>query len=352
MKINLFAQAAFAASVLFVAGCSKEETVKEEQLPTPELKTEIGTQSVNCIISWNRDFNAANYSWKLYESAQPTVTVEENTAYVGDFKRFRDLKEDTEYEFTITAVAEAGSNFTNSEEATISFKTGILPRVEAPVFKTSAVTDNGVNVTWSVIDGASYKYRIVAKNDPATNLNSDVDKTFEDPYVTLSGLSAATSYIIYVQSVPSEESSLLASHETAFEFTTEAAATEPWVAVAFEYRVFAEKNTLIIHNVPNSKAANYYTTTENVNVIGGGYEKESTYANYVVWDYEDHVPGVYANSSIHKFNNNGQSWKAGENLFYAVVAETKNGDVALNWFWLEMPENPGDDVKILDSPKK
>ena len=30
----------------------------------------------------------------------------------------------------------------------------------------------------------------------------------------------------------------------------------------------------------------------------------------------------------------------------------KHGDVALNWFWLEMPENPGDDVKILDSPKK
>ena len=123
------------------------------------------------------------------------------------------------------------------------------------------------------------------------------------------------------------------------------------MAVAFEYRVFAEKNTLIAHNVPNSQAANYYTTTENVNVIGDGLAAEKTFANYTVWDYEDHAPGVYANTSIHKFNNNGHGWKAGANLFYGAVGETKNGDVTLNWFWLEMPENPGDDVKILDSPE-
>ena len=350
MKSNLFAQAAIAAVVFVVAGCDKEAEKIQLQTPVPEAA--VLATSAESTVSWAAVENAAGYSWKLYETAEPTVVVAEDAAFTGESKTFTDLKEDTEYEFTITAVAAPETNYLNSEEAKVTFKTGVVPRAEAPTFRTSAKTDVGVSVTWSVIDGATYKYRIVAKDDPAKNLNSDADKTFGDPFVTLAGLTASTSYIIYVQTIPSAESGLVESNEAAFEFTTEAAATEPWVAVAFEYRVFAEKNTLIIHNVPNSKAANYYTTTENVNVIGGGYEKESTYANYVVWDYEDHVPGVYTNTSIHKFNNNGQSWKAGENLFYAAVGETKNGDVALDWFWLEMPENPGDDVKILDSPKK
>lgn len=350
MKSNLFAQAAIAAVVFVVAGCDKEAEKIQLQTPVPEAAVEA--TSAECTVSWTAVENAANYSWKLYESATPDVALAEDAAFTKVSQTFTNLKEDTEYIFTVTAIAAPETNYLNSEEAKVTFKTGVIPRAEAPVFRTSAVTDAGVSVTWSVIEGASYKYRIVAKDDPSKNLNSDADKTFEDPFVTLAGLTASTSYIIYVQTIPSSESGLVASNEAAFEFTTEAAATTPWVAVAFEYRVFAEKNTLIIHNVPNSKAANYYTTTEPVNVIGGGYEKESTYANYVVWDYEDHVAGVYANTSIHKFNNNGQGWKAGENLFYAAVGETKNGDVALNWFWLEMPENPGDDVKILDSPKK
>lgn len=350
MKRNLFVQAAIAAVMLVFAGCDKE--AEKIQLQTPEPKAETEAATAGGTVSWAAVENAASYSWKLYETAEPTVVVAEDAAFSGVSKTFTDLKEDTEYEFTITAVAAPETNYLNSEEAKVTFKTGIIPRAEAPVFRTSAVTDAGACVTWSVVDGATYKYRIVAKDDPSNNLNSDANEAFEDPYVTIKGLTASTSYIIYVQVVPSAESGLEASHETAFEFTTEAAATTPWVAVAFEYRIFAGKNTLIIHNVPNSQAANYYTTTETVNVIGGGYDKESTYANYVVWDYEDHVPGVYANTSIHKFNNNGQGWKVGENLFYAAVGETKNGDVALNWFWLEMPENPGDDVKILDSPKK
>lgn len=350
MRSNLFVQAAIAAVVFVVAGCDKEAEKVQLQTPVPEASVEA--TSVECTVSWANVENAVNYSWKLYETAEPTVAVAEDAAYVGDFKKFTDLKEDTEYVFAITAVAAPETNYLNSEEAKVTFKTGVIPRAEAPVFRTSAVTDAGVCVTWSVVDGAAYKYRIVAKDAPDKNLNSDADKAFEDPFVTLAGLTASTSYIIYVQTIPSAESGLVASNEAAFEFTTEAAATTPWVAVAFEYRVFAEKNTLIIHNVPNSQAANYYTTTENQNIIGNGLATENKYANYVVWDYEDHVPGVYANTPIHKFNDNGQGWKAGNNLFYAAVGETKNGDVALNWFWLEMPENPGYDVKILDSPKK
>lgn len=349
MRSNLFIQAAFAATILFAASCDKDDEKIQLQTPVPVATPE--ENSTGCVIVWAADENAADYSWTLCETADPTVPVAENASFVGNSKTFGDLKEDTEYVFSITALAAPESNYLNSEEAKVTFRTNIIPRAEAPTFRTSAVTDAGVSVTWSVIDGASYKYRIVAKDNPSTDLNSDADKTFEDPFVTLSGLTASTSYIIYVQTVPAAGSELENSNEAAFEFTTEAAATDPWVAVAFEYRVFAGKNTLIIHNVPNSKAANYYTTTENQNVIGNGLATEKQFANYTVWDYEDHVPGVYANTSIHKFNNNGSGWKAGDKLFYGAVGETKNGDVTLNWFWLEMPTNPGDDVKILDTKK-
>lgn len=350
MKRNLFVQAAIAAAVLVFAGCDKE--AEKIQLQTPEPKAETEAATAGGTVSWAAVENAASYSWKLYETAEPTVVVAEDAAFSGVSKTFTDLKEDTEYEFTITAVAAPETNYLNSEEAKVTFKTGIIPRAEAPVFRTSAVTDAGACVTWSVVDGATYKYRIVAKDDPSNNLNSDANEAFEDPFVTLAGLTASTSYIIYVQTIPSAESGLEASKETEFEFTTEAAATTPWVAVAFEYRVFAEKNTLIIHNVPNSKAANYYTTTENVNVIGDGLDTESAFSEYVIECYDYHEAGTYANTPIHKFNNLAQGWKAGDKLFYGAVAEDKNGNTKLNWFWLEMPENPGDDVKILDSPKK
>ena len=350
MKSNLFAQAAIAALVFVVAGCDKEAEKIQLQTPVPEAA--VVATSAESTVSWAAVENAAGYSWKLYETAEPTVVVAEDAAFTGVSKTFTDLKEDTEYEFTITAVAAPETNYLNSEEAKVTFKTGIVPRAEAPTFRTSAKTDVGVSVTWSVIDGATYKYRIVAKDDPSKNLNSDADKTFGDPFVTLAGLTASTSYIIYVQTIPSAESGLVESNEAAFEFTTEAAATEPWVAVAFEYRVFAEKNTLIVHNVPNSKAVNYYTTTEEKNIIGGGLDSEEAFIEYVIECYDYHQGGTYANTSIHKFNNLGQGWKAGNNLFYGAVAEDKNGNTKLDWFWLEMPENPGDDVKILDSPKK
>lgn len=232
MRSNLFVQAAIAAVVFVVAGCDKEAEKVQLQTPVPEASVEA--TSVECTVSWANVENAVNYSWKLYETAEPTVAVAEDAAHVGDFKKFTDLKEDTEYVFAITAVAAPETNYLNSEEAKVTFKTGVIPRAESPVFRTNAVTDVGVSVTWSVVEGAAYKYRIVAKDAPDKNLNSDADKTFEDPFVTLAGLTASTSYIIYVQTIPSAESGLVASNEAAFEFTTEAAATTPWVAVAFE----------------------------------------------------------------------------------------------------------------------
>lgn len=350
MKSNLFVQAAIAASVLVVAGCDKD--AEKIQLQTPEPKAVVESTTVECTVTWKAVENAAGYSWTLCEAADPATVVSEETIFTDVAKTFSNLKEDTEYVFTVSAVAAPETNYLNSEEGKVTFKTGILPRAEAPEFRASAITDVGVSVTWNVVEGATYKYRIVAKDDPSKTLNGDADKAFGDPFVTLAGLTASTAYIIYVQTVPSAESGLVASNEAAFEFTTEAAATTPWVAVALEYRVFAEKNTLIIHNVPNSLAANYYTTTENVNVIGGGYDTESAFSEYVIECYDTHQAGTYANTSIHKFSNLGQGWKAGEKLFYGAVAEDKKGNTKLNWFWLEMPGNPGDDVTILDSPKK
>lgn len=350
MNRKTFVQTAFAAIALLAAGCSEEAEKTQLQAPTPSVLPE--ETSAACEISWQAVENASCYSWKLFETAEPETAVKEDAASTLTSLTFSDLEESTEYTFSVMAVAPQDGDWLNSATVSVKFKTGAVPHAEAPAFRAEALTDVGVCVTWSIVEGASYKYRIVAKDNPSENLNGDADKTFDDPFVTLSGLKASTSYIIYVQSVPAEDSGMAASDESAFEFTTEAAATSPWVAVAFEYRVFADKNTLIVHNVPNSQAANYYTTTENQNIIGNGLAKESTYAYYVTDDYEYHTPGVYANTSIHKFNDNGQGWSAGKNLFYAAVGETKNGDLKLNWFWLEMPENPGDDVKILDSAKK
>ena len=80
--------------------------------------------------------------------------------------------------------------------------------------------------------------------------------------------------------------------------------------------------------MPNSKVKDYFTTTENVNVIGEGYATESQLAYFIVSDYEEHMPGVYSNTPIHKFNNLSPGWKAGDNLFYAAVGEDKNGNSA------------------------
>lgn len=325
--------------------------VLPKPLSTPVLTCNADDKSANCTISWNAVDKASSYSWQLFEAADKSVAVKSAEKVSECEVKFDDLKEETDYVFEVIAIAVTGSDDLDSETASVKFHTGAVPRAEAPKFKTSCYTDYGVCVTWSEVAGAEFKYRIVKKEDPSTNLNSDADATFTEPYVVLNGLSAATSYIVYVQVVPPAESGLEASIESAFEFATEAEATEPWVAVSFEYRVFAEKNTIFCHNVPNSKAAHYYTTTENVNVIGEGYASEKELANYVVWDYEDHVPGVYCDTPLHRFNNNGQGWKAGDKLFYAAVGETANGDTKLNWFWVEMPENPGDDVKILDTHK-
>ena len=81
MRSNLFVQAAIAAVVFVVAGCDKEAEKVQLQTPVPEASVEA--TSVECTVSWANIENAVNYSWKLYETAEPTVAVAEDAAYVG-----------------------------------------------------------------------------------------------------------------------------------------------------------------------------------------------------------------------------------------------------------------------------
>lgn len=75
MKSNLFVQAAIAAVVFVVAGCDKEAEKVQLQTPVPEASVEA--TSVECTVSWANVENAVSYSWKLYETAEPTVAVAE-----------------------------------------------------------------------------------------------------------------------------------------------------------------------------------------------------------------------------------------------------------------------------------
>lgn len=134
------------------------------------------------------------------------------------------------------------------------------------------------------------------------------------------------------------------------EFST--LAKEPFVDVTFEYAEINGVNALVVYNKPNSACAHYYSTTENVNVVGGGYDTAEQLAKYILLDYEDGEPGVYCDREKHQFLNFGNGFKPGDNLFYAVVGEDKNGKIGkLNWFWLEMPEKTGESVIILDQAK-
>lgn len=326
MKTNLIATAAAAVVVLFAAGCNKEEA--KTPLVSPEPSYVVSVDSKAYEFSWTAVENASAYSYKLV-AADGTV-AKEDAACTATEASVSGLAAGTEYTFSVSAVATEGTSDADSEAASIKFTAVGIPG--------TAITDAGACLTWKA-NAETYSYRLVAKDAPETELLKEDGLT--ETSLTFKGLSAATSYIAYVNDVP-------------YLFTTADASTaeKPWVAVVFEYKEFAGKNTIYCHNVPNSAAKDYFTTTENVNVIGEEMATESQLAYFIVSDYEDHAPGVYANTPVHKFNNNGAGWKAGDKLFYAAVGEDKNGNDVLNWFWMEMPENPGDDVKVLDAKVK
>lgn len=335
MRKSILVYTAAMAVMLFAAGCDKQEV--KLAAPQPEYSVEAGTYT----FTWAPVADAKMYPYEL-SSSDGTVVSKGAKTSGNESVSFTDLVVGESYEFSVFSRAMVGSGILDSDPATVSF----VAKTPAPAFAGSAVTDAGACVTWTS-SADKFAYRIVKKGDEGNNLLSE---TITDTYITVKGLLASTTYVVYVKALAEKEE--LSSEESSFEFTTQEAATKPFVAVTFEYVVFAEKNTLVCHNVPNSKVKDYFTTTENVNVIGKGYATESQLAYYIVSDYEEHMPGVYCNTPIHKFNNLGQGWKAGNNLFYAAVGEDKNGNDVLNWFWLEMPAAPGDEVKILDSKAK
>ena len=315
MKTNLIATAAAAAVVLFAAGCNKEEV--KTPLVSPEPSYVVSVDSKAYEFSWTAVENASAYSYKVV-AADGTV-AKEDAACTATEASVSGLAAGTEYTFSVSAVATEGTSDADSEAASIKFTAVAIPG--------SAITDAGACLTWKA-NAETYSYRLVAKDAPQTDLLKEDGLT--DTYLTFKGLSAATSYIAYVNDVP-------------YLFTTADASTaeKPWVAVVFEYKELSGKNTLYCHNVPNSAVKDYFTTTDSMNIIGEGMATESQFAYYLVLDYENNEPGIYANTALHKFNDNGAGWKAGNNLFYAAVGEDKNGNDVLNWFWLEMPGESG-----------
>lgn len=170
--------------------------------------------------------------------------------------------------------------------------------------------------------------------------------------MTLAGLKANTTYVLKVKTLAEESSELADSKESVFEFTTEQTATTPWTEVVFEFRPLGEKNAIFCHNVPNSAVEHFYSSTESHNVIGSGQAPEAEYAKYLIYDFEDNVPGIYQDYPLNKFGNGAVGWKKGDHLFYAVVSADKGEKTkTANWFYVEMPEHADEDVVILDSHK-
>lgn len=342
MYNNLLKVAAFSLLVL-AAGCAKDSD--PQSLATPELTFQEHS-AVEYSFMWKAVEHADSYSYKL-ETAEGVV-VAENATYTNTSVTVSDLSEGSKYNFHVTALSQSDPDYLPSETASVSFTTGVIQRVASPEFKNSCKTDVGVCVTWLPSSG-KFSYDIAAKDAPETSLGAE---TISDPYVTLAGLKANTAYVLKVKTLAEEGSELADSKESIFEFTTEQAATTPWTEVVFEYRPLGEKNAIFCHNVPNSAVEHFYSSTESHNVIGSGQADEATYAKYLIFDFEDNVPGIYQDYPLNKFGNGAIGWKKGDHLFYAVVSADKGEKTkTANWFYVEMPENADEDVVILDSHK-
>lgn len=325
MYNNLLKVAAFSLLVL-AAGCAKDSD--PQSLATPELTFQEHS-AVEYSFMWKAVEHADSYSYKL-ETAEGVV-VAENATYANTSVTVSDLSEGSKYNFHVTALSQSDPDYLPSETASVSFTTGVIQRVASPEFKNSCKTDVGVCVTWLPSSG-KFSYDIAAKDAPETSLGAE---TISDPYVTLAGLKANTAYVLKVKTLAEEGSELADSKESVFEFTTEQAATTPWTEVVFEYRPLGEKNAIFCHNV-----------------IGSGQADEATYAKYLIFDFEDNVPGIYQDYPLNKFGNGAIGWKKGDHLFYAVVSADKGEKTkTANWFYVEMPENADEDVVILDSHK-
>lgn len=216
-----------------------------------------------------------------------------------------------------------------------------------PVLTCSEPTTESFTVSWEAVENASAYAWSISSGETMIDSSEECTETS----ASFTGLTAGTSYEVTVKALSGDKKKFLDSKEATISATTKEAPTEPWVDTAFEYAEIGGKNTLVITNTPNILCTHYYSTTANVNVIGEGYDDEQTFINYMVMDYEYGEPGVYRDSGTHQFNNNGAGFSAGDTLFYGVAGEDADGKTGkLNWAWIQMPQNPGDQVIILDGP--
>lgn len=228
-------------------------------------------------------------------------------------------------------------------------------KLASPEIVIKDVKTSSFAASWTAVEhAAAFSYKLLTIEEGKEVVVSEV-ASFGAVEVSFAGLSPSTAYTVEVVALAGDDPGYTDSDAVRAATTTAeepVVAKSPWVDVAFSYETVGGKGTLRVTNKANVKCSHFYSSTETVNVIGGGYDDEKTLIGYILMDYEDGIPGVYMDVNEHKFNNNGAGFKAGDKLFYYVVGvdeADKPGD--LNWFWVEVPANIGDPVIILDSPE-
>lgn len=229
-------------------------------------------------------------------------------------------------------------------------------KLASPGIVFNDVTPSSFAASWTAVEhAAAFSYRLVTTEGDKTVVVAEVG-SYNAVEVSFSGLDPSTEYMLEVVALAGIDPGYTDSDPATASVSTIAepvVATAPWVDVGFSYETVGEKGTLRVTNKANVRCSHFYSSTETVNVIGGGYDDEKTLIGYILMDYEDGVPGVYMDVNEHKFNNNGAGFKAGDKLFYYVVGvDQADKPGGLNWFWVEVPANIGDPVIILDSPEK
>lgn len=243
--------------------------------------------------------------------------------------------------------AAAGVLLTGCDDSSESGKPN---RLSTPEIVVSDVATDSFRASWDAVEhAAGYACVLSSVTDGTEHIVAEepayagTEKLFEN-------LAPSTAYRVKVVALAAEGSGFADSEPGHAEAVTAKAPEVPWVEVEIACELLNDKQTFHIVNKPNGACVHIYSSTENVNVIGGGYDDEETLTGYLLEDYENHVPGVYGDVTEHHFNNNGAGFAPGGKMFYYVVGEDAAGRVGrLNWFWLEMPANAGDAVIILDS---
>lgn len=251
------------------------------------------------------------------------------------------------FRLLVALAAAAGVLLTGCDDSSGNGKPTLLSTPEIVV---SEVETDSFRVSWSAVENASgYAYTLASVTEGAESVLAE-EASYARTEVLFEQLNPSTTYRVQVVALAAEESGFADSEPGRAEAVTSKAPAVPWVEVEMTSVLLNGKLAFRIVNKPNNLCAHIYSSTENVNVIGGGYDDEETLTGYLLEDFENDVPGVYGDVLTHQFNNNGAGFAPGGKMFYYVVGQDASGRVGrLNWFWLEMPANAGDAVIILDS---